>query len=93
VQLAGEVQIRTPTGSTSLVLPVNSVVTDFAEGRLLYTLNGGVHAFRVANGKDTLLLKGSARTPVFATLDTHGLGWAQGTSVNFACGGCVSYTP
>jgi hypothetical protein len=92
-QLPGEVQIRKPTGSAAVNLPAGAAMTDFAEGRILYTLNTEVHAFKISNGKDTLLLKSGGGAPaIFATLDTRGLGWAQGTSVNFACGGCVSYT-
>ena len=52
-----------------------------------------MHSLKVSNGKDTLLLKApTGGPPVVATLDTHGLGWARGTSVNFACAGCVGYT-
>jgi hypothetical protein len=92
-QLPGALQIRRPTTSSVATLPAGARMTDFAEGRVLYTLNGEVHSFKVSNGADTLLLKGSAKAPVLATQDTHGLGWAQGTSVSYACGGCVSYTP
>jgi len=94
VQLAGEVQIRTPTGSSAVHLPSGAAMTDFSAGRILYALSNEVHAFKISNSKDTLLLKSNGGTPaIFATADTHGLGWAKGTSVNFACGGCVSYAP
>jgi hypothetical protein len=66
---------------------------DYAEGRILYNLGSGAHAFKVANASDTLLLEGAPGKPIFATQDTHGLGWAQGTKVSFACGGCVKYAP
>jgi len=92
-QLAGEVQIRRPTTSSSVTLPAGARMIDFAEGRVLYARNGEIHSTKVSNGADTLLLKGSAAAPVIATQDTHGLGWAQGTSVHYACGGCVVYTP
>jgi hypothetical protein len=88
VQLAGEVQIRTPTGSSSVNLPPGAVMTDFSEGRILYMLKNEIHAFKVSNNKDTLLLaSGSGPPAIFATADTHGLGWAQGRSVAFACCG------
>jgi hypothetical protein len=94
VQLAGEVQIRTPAGSTTVNLPAGATMTDFSEGRIFYTLNNEIHALKTSNGKDTMLLEsGNGAPPIFATADAHGLGWAQGTTVNFACGGCVKYTP
>lgn len=94
VQLASEVQIRTPTGSSAVNLPAGARMTDFAEGRILYTLDNEIHAFKISNGKDTLLLKSAVgAAPILATADTHGLGWAQGPKVMFACGGCVKYVP
>jgi hypothetical protein len=50
-----------------------------------------VHAYTVVGGKDTLLLKGFNKAPVLATYDTHGLGWARGSTVSFACAVCVGY--
>ena len=93
VQLAGEVQIRMPTGSSSVDLPPGAAMTDFSEGRILYTLKNEIHAFRISNDKDTLLLASARGAPaIIATADAHGLGWARGRSVDFACGGCVRYT-
>ena len=90
VQLAEEVQIRTPTGSSAVKLPAGAVMTDFSEGRILYTVSNEIHAFKISNSKDTLLLKSRSGAPaIVATADTHGLGWAQGTTVNFTCGGCL----
>ncbi len=66
---------------------------DYVEGRILYGLGNEIHSFKVADGSDTLLLKGVAGRPVFATQDTHGLGWAEGSRLMFACGSCVRYTP
>ena len=94
VQIAGAVQIRTSAGSSTVRLPAGAVMTDFSEGRLFYTLKNELHAFKLSNGSDTLLLKsGRGDPPLFATADTHGLGWAQGRKVSFACGGCVKYGP
>jgi len=89
-QLADAVQIRTPTGMKSVNLPAGAVMTDFAEGTILYRLGSTVHFLHASTGKDALVLKGTAKTPVVATLDTHGLAWGQGTTANFACAGCVS---
>lgn len=92
-QLPGAVEIHTPTTAKVVNLPSGAVMIDYAGGRILYNSNTEVHAFKVASSKDTLLLKSAAGAPaIFATQDTHGLGWAQGPKVNFACGGCVSYT-
>ena len=67
-------------------------MTDFAEGHILYTRNGAVHAYGIADGQDTLLLAAGA-APLSATYDTHGLGWSRGATVNFACAGCIAYGP
>jgi hypothetical protein len=66
---------------------------DYAEGRILYSLGSEIHSVKVASASDTLVLKGAPGMPIFATQDTHGLGWAQGAKVHFACGGCVRYAP
>ena len=92
-QLPGAVQVQAPLGPKVVNLPAGATMTDYAEGRILYNLGSEVHSFKVANGSDTLLLKGTSGTPIFATKDTRGLGWAQGARVKFACGGCVKYSP
>jgi hypothetical protein len=92
-QLPGAVQVRASSGPKVVNLPAGATMIDYAEGRILYTLGTEVHSFKVANASDTLLLKGAPGTPIFATQDTHGLGWSQGVKVNFACGGCVKYGP
>lgn len=66
-------------------------MSDYAGGRILYTKNGSVHAHRTSGGQDTLLLDSRGGAPVVATYDTHGLGWARGRAVSFACAGCVAY--
>jgi hypothetical protein len=91
-QVAGNVEIRAGAHTTTVPLPAGAVMTDYAEGRILYTRNGDVHALKVAGGSDTLLLDGGpAARAVAATLDTHGLAWARGRTLNFACAGCVVY--
>lgn len=92
VQIGGAVQIP---GSVlpATVLPAGAVMSDYAEGRILYTLNNETHALKISNGSDTLLFRTGSGVPIFATADTHGLGWAQGRQVGFACGGCVKYAP
>ena len=91
VQLPDSVQIRKGAGVTVVKLPARAVMTDFAEGRILYTRDGEVHAYSVRGGSDTLLLKGSGAAAVRATYDTHGLGWARGVRVSFACALCFRY--
>lgn len=93
VQLPGAIQIRTPSGLKVVNLPAGASMTDFAEGRILYSLGSEIHSLKVSNGSDTLLLRSAAGIAVFATQDTHGLGWASGPKVNFACGGCMKYAP
>jgi hypothetical protein len=58
---------------------------DFAEGRVLYRLGSQIRSLALTSRTDTLLLQGAAA----ATLDTHGLGWAHGNSVSFACASCL----
>ena len=94
VQIADAVQIRRSVGSSTVPLPAGAVMSDFSEGRILYTMRNEIHALKVSNGSDTLLFRGGrGAAPVFATADTHGLGWAQGRRVSFACGSCVKYAP
>lgn len=89
VQLADSLQVRTPTGMKTATLPAGAVMTDYAEGGVLYTLNGTVHVMNISHGNDLLLLKSTQGKPVVATMDTHGLGWGQGTTANYACAVCI----
>lgn len=93
VQLPGAVQIQSPSGLKVVALPARATMLDYAEGRVLYTLGSEVRSLRVADGNDALLLEGEPGRAVLPTQDTHGLGWAQGRQVHFACGGCVRYAP
>lgn len=91
-QLSGAVQVRTPGRSAVVDLPAGAVMKDYAGGRILYALNGGIHAYTISNARDTLLLQSTnAALPIVPAYDTHGLGWAQGSRVSFACSGCVTY--
>ncbi len=90
VQLAdSSLQLRTPTGTKTATLPAGAAMADYAEGNVLYTLKGTVHLMSFTHGGDLLLLKSTAGKPVVATLDTHGLGWGQGTTANYACAICI----
>jgi len=89
-QLPSSVEVRTPTGSKTVTLPAGAVMTDFAEGTILYALGNTVHFLHVPTGHDTLVLKGTAKAPVVATMDTHGLAWGAGKTANFACAVCIS---
>ena len=61
VQLPGGVEIRKGSRTTPVAMPTGAAMTDYAEGRILYTArNGDVHARKVAGGHDTLLLKGGS---------------------------------
>ncbi|MGZ8688731.1 MAG: hypothetical protein ACXWZP_09920, partial [Gaiellaceae bacterium] len=90
-QLPGGVEIHRGTRTTVVPLPAGAVMNDYAEGRILYTKNGGVHAYRTTGGQDTLLLDSRGGAAAVATYDTHGLGWARGRAVSFACAACVAY--
>jgi hypothetical protein len=95
VQLAGAIEIRRPTGAPVTVpFPAAGAMTDYAEGRVLYRLGNDVRSLKVATGTSTLLFRGAAGRPLLvATQDTHGLGWARGRSVGFACASCIRYAP
>jgi hypothetical protein len=89
VQVAGSVEIHNGAGTKVIKLPVGAGMTDYASGRILYATSSSVHAYKISGGQDTLLFKGAGKAAVLATYDTHGLGWARGTTVSFACAGCV----
>lgn len=92
VQVGNAVEIHKGARTTTVDLPANAAMTDYAEGRILYsTKRGDVHAIRVTDHQDTLLLRRTVAGPAVATYDTRGLAWARGRTVNFACGGCVVY--
>jgi hypothetical protein len=95
VQLAGSIEIRRPTGAPVVVpFPTGAAMTDYAEGRVLYRLGNAIRSLKVSNGGDTVLLRGaSGNPPLVATQDTHGLGWARGRAISFACASCVRYAP
>jgi hypothetical protein len=88
-QLAGSVEIHNGTRTKVVKLPAGAQMTDYASGRILYTTSSSIHTYNVAGGQDTVLLAGAGKAAVLATYDTHGLGWARGTTVSFACAGCV----
>ena len=89
-QLPTGVEIHTPAGSKTTTMPAGAVMTDFAEATILYTLGNTVHFLHVPTGTDTLVLKGTAKAPVVATMDTHGLAWGHGNTANYACAVCIS---
>ena len=91
VQVPGaRVEIHRGAATRTVQLKANAIVLDYAEGRLLYRVAQTFWLRDVASGTDTQLLHGSRRQPVVAALDTHGLAWAQGGSVNWACAVCIS---
>jgi len=91
VQLPGaKVQILHGASTASVQLKPNAIVLDFAEGRILYRVAQSFWLRHVGSGTDTLLLQGSRRQPITATLDTHGLAWSQGQSVNWVCAVCIA---
>jgi len=90
VQLPGaRVEIRNGGPTRAVQLKPNAIVIDYAEGRLLYRVGQSFWLRNVRTGTDTLLLRGSAKRPVAASLDTHGLAWRQGSTVNWACAVCL----
>ena len=92
-QLQGAVEITKGPSKKTVTLPAGASLLDYAEGRILYRLGVGIHALRVSDAQDTLLLQGTKKTPVLAAYDTRGLAWAAGTRVDWACAGCVVYGP
>jgi hypothetical protein len=90
VQLPGaKVQIRSGAATRTVQLRPNAIVLDYAESRLLYRVGQSFWLRHIRSGTDTLLLQGSSKLPIAATLDTHGLAWRQGSSVNWACAVCL----
>jgi len=91
VELPGaKVEILRGAATRVVQLPVNGIALDYAEGRLLYRVGQSFRLRQVATGTDVQLLQGSRRRPIAAALDTHGLTWAQGTTVNWVCAACIS---
>jgi hypothetical protein len=90
VQLPGaKVEIRNGAATKTVQLKPNAIVLDYAEGRILYRVGQAFWMRRVANGADVQVLQGSRAHRIFATLDTHGLAWAQDTKVAWVCAGCI----
>ncbi len=91
VQLPGaRVEIHRGKATRTVQLKPNAIVLDYAEGRILYRVGQTFWLRQVSTGTDTLLLQGSRRDPIMPALDTHGLAWAQGSSVNWVCAVCLS---
>ena len=91
VQLPGaKVQILRGASASTVQLKPNAIVLDYAEGRILYRVAQTFWLRHVGTSTDTLLLQGSRKQPITATLDTHGLAWSQGSSVNWACAVCIA---
>jgi hypothetical protein len=90
VQLPGaKVEIRSGAPTRTVQLKANAIVLDYAGGRLLYRVAQSFWLRDVRSGTDTRLLQGSSKQPIAASLDTHGLAWRQGSSVNWACAICL----
>ncbi len=90
VQTAGaKVEVHRGAATQTLQLPANALVLDAAGSRLLYRVGQSFSLRDLASGADTPLLRGSAKHPVIAALDEHGLAWARGTSVSWACAACI----
>jgi hypothetical protein len=70
-------------------LPAGAVVLDYADGRILYRVGQTFRLRTVGSGADTTLLEGSRAQRIIASLDPHGLAWAQGTVVSWACAACI----
>jgi hypothetical protein len=89
-----QVEIHRGSSTRTVQLMPNAIVLDYAEGSILYRVGSWPRSQsywfrRVSGGTDSLLLEGSRKHPIYAALDTHGLAWAQGTRVNWACAGCI----
>jgi hypothetical protein len=90
VQLPGaKVEIRTGAPMRTVQLKPNAIALDYAEGRLLYRVGQSFWLRNVRSGTDTLLLQGSTKQPISASLDTHGLAWREGSSVSWVCAVCL----
>jgi len=91
VQLPGaKVEIHRGAATRVVQLKPNAIVVDYAEGRILYRVGQTFWLRQVTTGIDTKLLQGSRRQPITPVLDTHGLAWAQGSSVHWVCAVCIS---
>jgi hypothetical protein len=92
VQVGDEMQIyrwgRFPPDV--VVLPAGATMLDYAEGSVLYRLDGSIHAFAWRSGTDRLLVRGSPGRPLPASLDTHGFAWGIGKSVAWSCAACLT---
>ena len=71
-------------------LKPNAIVLDYAEGRILYRVAQTFWLRQVATGTDTQLLLASRKQPIAGTLDTHGLAWTRGATVNWVCAVCIA---
>lgn len=90
VQLSGaKVRILRGAAVRTIQLKPNAIVIDYAEGRILYRVGQTFWLHHVGSGTDTQLLQGSRKQPLAAVIDTHGLAWSQGSSVNWACAVCI----
>ena len=94
VQVAGSVEIRKGTQTTTVALPAGAQMFDYGQGRIYYALVGAVHALKVAGSVDSVLV---ASTPGKTTLASYGtaggFAWAVGNKINWDCAGCVNYGP
>jgi hypothetical protein len=91
VQVQGaRVEIHRGASTRTVQLKPNAIVLDYAEGRILYRVAQTFWLRHVATGVDTQLLQGSRRQPITPALDTHGLAWSQGATVNWVCAVCIA---
>jgi hypothetical protein len=84
-----KVEIRSTGPTRTVQLPANAIVVDYAEGRILYRVGQSYRLRSVGTGGDVALLQGSRKSRLVVALDTHGMAWAQGRTVNWACAICI----
>ncbi len=90
VQTAGaKVEVHRGAATQTLQLPANAIVLDAARNALLYRVGQSFSLRDLVSGADTPLLRGSAKHPILAALDEHGLAWARATSLSWACAACI----
>lgn len=94
VQNGPSVEIRAGTQVKAVALPHGARMFSYGEGRVFYSLAGAIHARKVSNGQDSLLVAARpGKSTVAAYATGGGFSWSTGNQINWDCAGCVDFGP
>src|SRR5206468_1608592 len=82
IQLPSRLELRHGSSLRSWPLPADASQLEYAEGILVYASGGSIHALRLRDASDRVVLTPPVR-PFLVEFSHRGLAWAAGSRVSF----------